>query len=97
MPSLISRVLDLPINGGAMAKGEILDSRITLTRDLVDQLSIKGMPKVFVSGSAIGFYGAHEHASLRNLIMPVKVFQLICAPTGRQRHEEQSPSHEIVY
>ena len=44
-------------------KREILDSRITLTRDLVDQLSIKGMPKVFVSGSAIGFYGAHEHAS----------------------------------
>ena len=44
-------------------KREILDSRITLTRDLVDQLSIKGMPKVFVSGSAIGFYGAHENAS----------------------------------
>ena len=44
-------------------KREILDSRITLTRDLVDQLSSKGMPKVFVSGSAIGFYGAHEHAS----------------------------------
>ena len=44
-------------------KREILDSRITLTRDLVDQLSVKGMPKVFVSGSAIGFYGAHEHAS----------------------------------
>ena len=44
-------------------KREILDSRITLTRDLVDQLSIKGMPKVFVSGSAIGFYGAHQHAS----------------------------------
>ena len=44
-------------------KREILDSRITLTRDLVDQFSVKGMPKVFVSGSAIGFYGAHEHAS----------------------------------
>ena len=26
-------------------KREILDSRITLTRDLVDQLSIKGMPR----------------------------------------------------
>ena len=44
-------------------KREILDSRITLTRDLVDQLSIKGMPKVFLSGSAIGFYGADESAS----------------------------------
>ncbi len=44
-------------------KREILDSRIALTRDLVDQLSIKGMPKVFVSGSAIGFYGADENAS----------------------------------
>ena len=44
-------------------KREILDSRIALTRDLVDQLSIKGMPKVFVSGSAIGFYGAHENVS----------------------------------
>ena len=42
-------------------KREILDSRVTLTRDLVDQLSIKGMPRVFVSGSAIGFYGAHDN------------------------------------
>ena len=44
-------------------KREILDSRITLTRNLVDQLGIKGMPKVFLSGSAIGFYGADESAS----------------------------------
>ena len=44
-------------------KREILDSRITLTRNLVDQLRIKGMPKVFLSGSAIGFYGADESAS----------------------------------
>ena len=72
-------------------KREILDSRITLTRDLVDQLSVKGMPKVFVSGSAIGFMALMNMHLLRNLIMPVKVFQLICAPIGRQRHEEQSP------
>ena len=44
-------------------KREILDSRITLTRNLVDQLRIKGMPKVFLSGSAIGFYGADASAS----------------------------------
>ena len=44
-------------------KREILDSRITLTRNLVDQLRIKAMPKVFLSGSAIGFYGADESAS----------------------------------
>ena len=34
-------------------KREILDSRITLTRDLVDQLSVKGMPKVFEIVEAI--------------------------------------------
>ena len=73
-------------------KCEILDSRITLTRDLVDQLSIKGMPKVFVSGSAIGFYGAHEHASFAESDNAGEGFQLICAPIGRQKREEQSPS-----
>ena len=44
-------------------KREILDSRIALTRDLVDQLMIKGMPRVFLSGSAIGFYGADDNAA----------------------------------
>ena len=44
-------------------KQQILDSRIALTRGLIDQLLITGMPKVFVSGSAIGFYGADDHAS----------------------------------
>ena len=44
-------------------KREILDSRIALTHDLVDQLMIKGMPKVFLSGSAIGFYGADDSVS----------------------------------
>lgn len=44
-------------------KREILNSRIALTRDLVDQLMIKGMPRVFLSGSAIGFYGADDNAA----------------------------------
>ncbi len=44
-------------------KREILDSRIALTRTLVDQLMIKGMPKVFLSGSAVGFYGANNNIS----------------------------------
>ena len=44
-------------------KREILDSRIALTRNLVDQLMTKGMPRIFLSGSAIGFYGADENAS----------------------------------
>jgi len=44
-------------------KREILNSRIALTRNLVDQLLVKGMPKVFLSGSAIGFYGADKNAS----------------------------------
>jgi len=47
----------------AAYKREILNSRIALTRDLVDQLQVKGLPKVFLSGSAIGFYGADDSVS----------------------------------
>ena len=44
-------------------KREILSSRIAFTRNLMEHLARTSMPKVFVSGSAIGFYGASVNAS----------------------------------
>ena len=44
-------------------KREILSSRVAFTRDLIEYLTQIGMPKVFVSGSAIGFYGESNSAS----------------------------------
>ena len=41
-------------------KCEIRTSRIDLTESLVARLRIIGVPKIFISGSAIGIYGEHE-------------------------------------
>ena len=44
-------------------KREILSSRVAFTRNLIEHLTRRGMPEVFVSGSAIGFYGASDNTS----------------------------------
>ena len=72
-PNEIPEDLDAVVNlaGAGLAdrrwseqyKREILSSRIAFTRNLIEHLMRKGMPKVFVSGSAIGFYGASDNAS----------------------------------
>lgn len=42
-------------------KQEIYDSRVVTTRKLVSYLnSLKNPPKLFISGSAIGYYGSHK-------------------------------------
>ena len=78
-------------------KREILDSRVTLTRDLVDQLSIKGMPRVFVSGSAIGFYGAHDNASFTESDSAGKGFSAnLCADWEAEARRAESEVTRLV-
>ena len=78
-------------------KREILDSRVTLTRNLVDQLSIKGMPRVFVSGSAIGFYGAHDHASFAESDSAGKGFSAnLCADWEAEARRAESEFTRLV-
>lgn len=49
----------------AQRKQELLASRVGLTRNLVDQLLQLGRPpKIFLSGSAIGYYGSNEAVEL---------------------------------
>lgn len=41
-------------------KQELRDSRIALTREMIDQIMTRDQkPQVFVSGSAVGYYGSH--------------------------------------
>ena len=53
-----------PIAGGRWTKGrrtQILESRVQTTRALIENLnSVTNQPKVFLSASAIGFYGSTE-------------------------------------
>jgi uncharacterized protein (TIGR01777 family) len=48
----------------AAAKNEIRRSRVDATRALVDRLAqVRARPKVYVSASAVGYYGASETAT----------------------------------
>ncbi len=48
----------------ARAKDEIRSSRVDATRALVDRLAeLRARPKIYVSASAIGYYGASETAT----------------------------------
>jgi len=44
----------------AARKAEILDSRVTVTRRIVDALADPGSPRVLVNGSAVGYYGDRD-------------------------------------
>lgn len=59
----------------ARAKDEIRRSRVDATRALVDRLGrLATRPKVFVSASAIGYYGASETATFRESSPPANDF-----------------------
>jgi uncharacterized protein (TIGR01777 family) len=67
--NIIINLAGEPIANGrwtARKKQEIWDSRIHITNDLVNFIErLQHKPKVFISGSAIGYYGrAHNDASL---------------------------------
>ena len=78
-------------------KREILDSRITLTRNLVDQLRIKGMPQVFLSGSAIGFYGADESTAFTETDTAGEGFSAnLCADWEAEARRAESEVKRLV-
>ncbi len=51
----------ISVNWNAKNRQEIYDSRINITKKIVEKiLATKTPPKLFISGSAIGFYGTSE-------------------------------------
>jgi uncharacterized protein (TIGR01777 family) len=55
----------------AQAKDEIRSSRVDATRALVDRLAqLRARPKVYVSASAVGYYGASETATFTESSLP---------------------------
>ena len=81
----------------AQYKHEIRDSRIALTRDLVDQLRSKGMPRAFLSGSAIGFYGADNNKVFTELDGAGTGFSArLCADWETEARRIESESTRLV-
>lgn len=70
----------------AAAKGEIRRSRVDATRALVDRLAqVRARPKVYVSASAVGYYGASETATFTESSPPGNDFLAeVCADWERE-------------
>ena len=63
--NIIINLAGEPINKGRWTlkkKALILSSRIDITKKLIEYISrVEQKPELFISGSAIGFYGSHEN------------------------------------
>ncbi|MAA63910.1 MAG: TIGR01777 family protein [Alteromonadaceae bacterium] len=52
-------------------KEKLMDSRVALTRSLVDALKLRTQkPEVFISGSAVGYYGSQDSATITENAAP---------------------------
>ena len=82
---------------GEQYKREILSSRIAFTRDLIEHLTQIGMPKVFVSGSAIGFYGASGSKSFTETDSKGSGFSAeLCANWEAEAQKAESEHTRVV-
>jgi uncharacterized protein (TIGR01777 family) len=75
----------------AAAKDEIRRSRVDATRALVDRLAqVRARPKVYVSASAVGYYGASETATFTESSPPGNDFLAgVCAGWEREASRAQ--------
>ena len=63
----------ISVNWNAKNRQEIYDSRINITKKIVEKiLATKTPPKLFISGSAIGFYGTSETTIFSENSSPTK-------------------------
>jgi uncharacterized protein (TIGR01777 family) len=79
-------------------KKEIISSRVDATRKMVDAINqAKSKPSVFLSGSAIGYYGSKGDQILTEESPPADDFlAMVCVKWEEEAHKLNSPGVRLV-